>query len=248
MGNPALDILISVVVTSAIQSVFGVGVLLFGTPLLLLLGHGFVRTLTVLLPISISINLIQIALHGRHVDFSLYRRILVYTIPFVVLCLVWVTEVELNIGFVVGPFLVFVACKDFSRRVGAMVTSLMRFERTYLVVMGVVHGLTNLGGSLLTALVHGRGYDKDTTRVTTAIAYCTFAVFQLATLIVTRKLAHVDGLQEVAYVGAGIMVFGIVDQLVYVNIDNRKYKSLFAAFLFASGCLLLYKAIHQAIG
>lgn len=33
------DILLTVVATSVVQSVFGVGVLLFGTPLLLLLGY-----------------------------------------------------------------------------------------------------------------------------------------------------------------------------------------------------------------
>ena len=38
-----VDILLTVVATSAIQSIFGVGVLLFGTPLLLLLGIDFCR-------------------------------------------------------------------------------------------------------------------------------------------------------------------------------------------------------------
>jgi hypothetical protein len=40
-----------------IQSLFGVAIVLFGTPLLLLLGYDFSYTLSVLLPISIAINL-----------------------------------------------------------------------------------------------------------------------------------------------------------------------------------------------
>jgi uncharacterized membrane protein YfcA len=51
-----IDILLIVVSTSVIQSVFGVGVLLFGTPLLLLLGYEFVDALGVLLPVSIAIS------------------------------------------------------------------------------------------------------------------------------------------------------------------------------------------------
>jgi len=50
------DILLVVIVTPVVQSLFGVGVLLFGTPLLLLPGHDFADVLAVLLPISISIN------------------------------------------------------------------------------------------------------------------------------------------------------------------------------------------------
>jgi uncharacterized protein len=241
----ALDILIPVVITAAIQSIFGVGVLLFGTPILLLLGYGFIHVLTVLLPISVSINLLQIAMHRRHIDWALFRKILVYTIPFVVLCLVLVTEARFNVGFIVGPFLLFVALKDFSPRIDALVGSLMRHERLYLVVMGIVHGLTNLGGSLLTALTHSKHYDKDRTRVTTALGYCTFAVFQIATLVVTERRVHIDYGEHAIYVGAGVAVFVLVDRLFYVRIDDAAYRRLFAVFLFVSGCLLIYKAFAR---
>jgi hypothetical protein len=239
----ALDILLTVLVTAAIQSIFGVGVLLFGTPVLLLLGHRFVGALTVLLPISISINALQIARGFRRVDWALFRRILVFTIPFVVACLALVVEVKINIGLLVGPFLLFVALKDFSPKIGAAVASLLRFERSYLVAMGVVHGLTNLGGSLLTALVHGKGYDKDATRVTTAVGYCTFAVFQIATLVVTARHVPIDYRARAIYVGVGVVVFLVVDRLVYARIDDTRYRRLFAVFLFASGLVLLYKAL-----
>ena len=43
-----LDILIVVVITSFIQSIFGVGVLLFGTPLLLVRGYDFAEAIIVL--------------------------------------------------------------------------------------------------------------------------------------------------------------------------------------------------------
>jgi hypothetical protein len=241
----AVDVLIPVLVTAAIQSIFGVGVLLFGTPLLLLLGHGFIPALTVLLPISVAINLFQIAAHRAHIDWRLFRKILVFTIPPIVVCLVAVTEAKINVGLFVGLFLIFVALKDFSPRIGGVVQSLMRYKRSYLVAMGVVHGLTNLGGSLLTALVHGKNYDKDTTRVTTAIAYCTFAVFQIVTLALTAKGVHVDLGAEAKYVGAGIGVYLLVDRLVYVKIDDARYRRLFALFLFASGCVLIYKALHH---
>jgi uncharacterized membrane protein YfcA len=239
-----IPVLVAVAVTAAIQSVFGVGVLLFGTPILLILGYPFIETLTVLLPISVSINLLQIAAHWRRIDWQLFRKILLFTIPFVVACLVLVAETRINIDLIVGCFLLFVAGKDFSPRVGRAVRWLMRYERSYLVVMGVVHGLTNLGGSLLTALTHGKGYGKDGTRVTTAVGYFTFAVFQIGTLIATAGRTHVRlGLASHAlYVGVGVAVYALVDRLLYAKLDDARYRRLFAVFLFASGCLLIYKA------
>ncbi len=55
-----LYVALIVFVTSVMQSLFGVGVLLFGTPLLLLAGYPFLQSLLILLPISISINVLQI--------------------------------------------------------------------------------------------------------------------------------------------------------------------------------------------
>jgi uncharacterized membrane protein YfcA len=82
-----VDIMLTVVFTSIIQSVFGAGVLLFGTPLLLLFGHDFVDVLVVLLPILISINLLQIAKHHAHIDFAFYRNIVILSLPLIALFL-----------------------------------------------------------------------------------------------------------------------------------------------------------------
>ena len=58
----AFDILITISFLSLVQSIFGTGVLLFGTPILLILGYNFQYSLIILLPISVSINLLQIKL------------------------------------------------------------------------------------------------------------------------------------------------------------------------------------------
>ena len=42
------------------QSIFGIGLLVFGTPTLMILGYQYSDILSVLLPISCSISLIQI--------------------------------------------------------------------------------------------------------------------------------------------------------------------------------------------
>lgn len=235
-------VLIFIIITAGIQALFGVGVLLFGTPLLLLIDYSFIDALLILLPISISINLFQIMRDYAHINRAFYKKILIYTIPFVVVFLYLVTQVSINMGLIVGSFLVFVALKSVSQRIAARVGKLMCYERSYFITMGIVHGLTNLGGSLLTAAVHGIGGTKDKMRGTAAISYCTFAIFQIATLIVALKEINISWVNLV-YLFAGISMFFIVDRLVYTKVDNERYSKMFAGFLLVSGVLLIGKSI-----
>lgn len=238
-----VDVLIIVAVTSFIQSIFGVGVLLFGTPLLLLRGYSFLQAVIILLPISVTISLIQIAKDYKNADLDLYKKILLYTIPFVVIFLFLVTKVQINIGLFIGLFLLFVAAKDYSHRVNKAVEFLVGYEKVYFIVMGIIHGLTNLGGSLLTAIVHSKGYEKQITRVTVALSYATFAAFQILTLMISGHIVEI-GLSGIGiYLVTGVIVFVLTEKLVYMEMDNKNYSKYFAAFLFLSGMVLCVKSI-----
>ena len=52
--------IIIIIILIILQSIFGIGLLLFGTPTFILFGYSFAETLSLLLPISILISLIQI--------------------------------------------------------------------------------------------------------------------------------------------------------------------------------------------
>lgn len=152
-----------------------------------MLGYDFVTTLTTLLPISLAINLMQVGKHYEHIDRAFYRNILLFTIPPVMLCLLLVTKLKINNGIAVGLFLIVVALKNILPRIKDLIESLVRYEKSYFATMRIVHGLTNLGGSLLTALIHSKHYEKDVARVTTAASYGTFALFQILTLIASLR-------------------------------------------------------------
>jgi uncharacterized membrane protein YfcA len=239
----SLDIFITIVVTSFIQSIFGVGVLLFGTPLLLLQGYDFINAVIVLLPISLSINLIQIAKDYRSVDLDFYKKILTYTIPFVVIFLFVVIRLKINIGLIIGAFLLFVAAKNYSLKVGKVIKFLVRYEKVYFIIMGVIHGLTNLGGSLLTAIVHSKEYEKQITRVTVAVSYATFATFQILTLLVSGYSADIRLSGIGIYLIVGVTIFILTEKIVYMDINNENYSKYFAVFLLLSGVLLCVKSI-----
>ncbi|WP_394753080.1 TSUP family transporter [Crenothrix sp.] len=238
-----VDILLTVIAVSVIQSIFGVGVLLFGTPILLLLGYDFVEALGVLLPISISINTLQVLRHHRELDVGFYKNILIYSVPLVVIFLALVTSVKINVTPVIGVLLIFVALKSISVFIEHKVQSIVKYERVYLMVMGIVHGISNLGGSLLTVIIYSKHYPKNKTRVTAAASYATVALCQLLTLLWVGSEFTVSYFDKISLMQVGTIMFLLTEEMLYNQIDNDKYSKLFAVFLFISGILLIIKSL-----
>lgn len=240
----AAHIILIIAIISAIQSMFGAGVLLFGTPLLLLFGHDFVDALILLLPISIAINLMQIVQHHAHIDFSFYRKLMLLSLPPIAIFLFLVTHIRINIGLIIGPFLLLIAMKEFSVVLSSFITRLMRFETLYFITVGVVHGLSSLGGSLLTVFIHHKNYPKDVTRVTIALCYTTFASVQLMTLLLfSAQQIDIPFYDNIIYFVVGTLVFVYIDTVFYTHINPEKYKRIFALFLALSGVMLIVKSL-----
>ena len=240
----ATHIMLVVAVTAIIQSMFGAGILLFGTPLLLLFGYEFVDILIVLLPISLAINLLQIIQHHAHIDFVFYRKIVLLTLPPIAVFLFLVTHLRINIGLIIGPFLLLIALKEISTTIARIIDRMMQHETIYFIVMGVVHGLSNLGGSLLTAIVHHKNYEKDVARVTVAASYGTFAVVQLLTLwLFSQQQIDVPVYDNMIYLTVGVIIFLLTDAMFYAQIDRDKYRRIFAVFLAISGLVLILKSL-----
>ena len=86
-----IDILLTIIFTSVIQSMFGTGVLLFGTPLLLLYGYDFQFALTVLLPTSFMINFFQLMNKYNDIDIQFYKKLVLWSVPLIVLFLYFIS-------------------------------------------------------------------------------------------------------------------------------------------------------------
>ena len=195
------------------------------------------------MPISLLINLSQIAKDHKSVDIAFYKKIIVYTIPFIVIFLTVLNETKINIGLLISVLLLLVAAKDFSARVNNLVNLVVRHERSYFILMGIVHGLTNLGGPLLTVAVHSKGYEKRTARATVAASYATFATFQLVTLFFSNLDMDIKLSTIALSMAVGLTMFIVTEKIVYANIDAENYRRLFAAFIFLSGVLLCVKSV-----
>ncbi|MEC8838728.1 MAG: hypothetical protein VYA09_01105, partial [Candidatus Neomarinimicrobiota bacterium] len=96
------EIIIIISITAIIQSIFGTGVLLFGTPLLLIFGYSFHFALIILLPTSILISLLQLKDNFINVDISYYKKLIIYCIPFIIISLYYSEIISTQINYFIG--------------------------------------------------------------------------------------------------------------------------------------------------
>lgn len=237
----SVTIVLIITVTAAIHALFGVGLLLFGTPLLLILGYDYLTILHWLLPIALAINLLQVWVYASRVDWTFVRTCALFSLPGVIACSLVMTHFDLAIGPIVGVLLILAAVQRLSSSANRALAHLMRHTTLYCVVMGAVQGLTSLGGSLLSALIHTKAYDKDRARATTAAAYGIFLIVQLVLLWGTTPADTARLGYTVLLATVGLAAFVLVEQTLYAALDRERYHAILAGFLFVSGLLLLGK-------
>ena len=155
------DIIIIISITAIIQSIFGTGVLLFGTPLLLIFGYSFHFALIILLPTSILISLLQLKDNFINVDINYYKKLIIYCIPFIIISLYYSGIISTQINYFKGILLVIISLKNSIRLIDRLLKFLNQYENIYFILMGVLHGITNLGGSLLSASIFNKFYQNS---------------------------------------------------------------------------------------
>ena len=72
--NMDITLIIIVILISFLQSIFGVGILLFGTPILLSLDYGFIESLNILLPLSLLVNLVQLFSDYNNINYKFEKK------------------------------------------------------------------------------------------------------------------------------------------------------------------------------
>jgi len=238
------DIIIIISITAIIQSIFGTGVLLFGTPLLLIFGYSFHFALIILLPTSILISLLQLKDNFVNVDISYYKKLIIYCIPFIIISLYYSGIISTQINYFIGILLVIISLKNSIQLIDRLLKFLNQYENIYFILMGVLHGITNLGGSLLSASIFNKDFSKVTKRSTIAICYLSMAIIQIITLSLMINRDDLLTLINIPYWLLGPMVFFIVDKYIFLKIDDQKYSHYSNIFLFIIGLILIIKALN----
>jgi uncharacterized membrane protein YfcA len=226
---------------SLVQSLFGVGLLVFGTPTFLLLGYSFPGTLAILLPASLAVSLLQVQ-KGPKVDSEFARQFLLWCLPALAVSLTLVltfqfqTSLTLYVAVLLAAFAVLRAAPLLGEYAKSWIAD---HAREWFLLMGAVHGLSNLGGALLTIYAAARYKEKDRMRAAIALCYSYFAAIQLAILAVLRP--DVFGWSQLAYAVVAAGVFMIVGQPTFRGLSAAVFDRLLTAFVSGYAILLALK-------
>ncbi|AOJ69892.1 MULTISPECIES: TSUP family transporter [Burkholderia] len=200
-----------------IQSIFGMGILVFGTPTLLLFGVEFAAVLGLLLPASMTLSAIQVwSSRGLPLP-ARERGNMAVCAAVVVVSLATLVLTKLNARvdlFVGGAMLAAAVVRVAPVLRDRLRARIARHDRRYVVLMGVVHGLTNMGGALLAVYAASGQRDKDEIRAIVARYYLLFGTIQLGTLALLRPAA-------LSWSGAAVAP---IAALVYVALGNAMFR------------------------
>tara|TARA_B100000767_G_scaffold270527_1_gene294416 strand:+ start:4674 stop:5423 length:750 start_codon:yes stop_codon:yes gene_type:complete len=175
---------ILVVSLVTIQSIAGVGVLVIGTPVLLLLNISIIETINYLLPISIVTSLFNIIImkfksNSFYYDLSRLNNFFIICIPFVFIGLVILklTHKFINYDYLVS--LIIILTLIFRNKISEILKNLpSRLNKIVLMVIGIVHGMTNSGGTLLSILLLNSNSTKKESRSEITLFYFFLALIQ----------------------------------------------------------------------
>jgi hypothetical protein len=237
---PALALVGIVAALSVVQSTFGVGLLLFGTPILLLLGMPFVQVLAYLLPCSIVVSALQVFTSGGLTLEPIRRQFLVYAAPAVLVgtAIALLAGTPRQIKLVVGAALLLTAVVRAGRLRAALERRIRDRLPPSMVGLGLLHGLSNLGGGILTVIVGSCFTDKAEVRRHIAFAYGVMASMQLVVVLLTSR-PHVQlGLVLTLPVLAG-STYLLLGQRVFRAVSQRIYQLALTALIASFGLLLV---------
>jgi uncharacterized membrane protein YfcA len=230
---------IIIAVLAVFQSVFGVGLLLFGTPAFLFIGYDFGATLVLLLPVSIVTSLLQ-TIYQKSSIMPLISEFNLFCLPFLFLFLVIAINLggTLDIRIFVSIFLIISSIVVLNKnRIIRMDKYLLNYRKLYLIFIGSIHGFTNMGGgflSLFSRLINGE--DKLLTRSYISYGYLVMGVTQYATILFIG-LNDID-VRQLYYVFLPLVLF-FPSQKIFYKIDSQLFMKIINYIALAFGIIVL---------
>ena len=215
--------LLIIVLLSIFQSVFGIGLLIIGTPTFLLLGYNFFDVLNILLPFSITISLLQV-IYSKEIDSGFNKKILLYCIPSLILALSILVKYENSIDFIllISFTIIFFSILNLSKFKNIIFNDSNERINISLVILGLIHGFTNLGGSFFTLICANINKQKKLIRHNIANGYLILGAVQLLFINIFYKTLIISNLY---YLYIPILSF-FVAQYFYNKINSQLFSKI----------------------
>ena len=222
-----------------IQSIFGVGLLLFGTPSFLVLGYDFANTINILMPVSITISALQF-LRSKVKDKVFITEYNLFCQPFLIIFLLIALKFKYLFDFklLVALLLVFSSILILNKKkFSSFRKTFFKLKKIVLIGIGSVHGLTNMGGSFLaiySTLVSENV--KEVARYYICYGYLIMGLFQYI-LVLSISYENLN-FNKLYYLVLALLIY-FPTQKIFKNIDDRKFSKYINIIALTYGLLIL---------
>lgn len=222
-----------------IQSIFGVGLLLFGTPSFLILGYDFANTINILMPISITISILQF-LKSNISDQTFIKEYNLFCLPFLILFLVVAIKFKYILDFklLVGLLLIFSSILILNKhKFSSFRKIFFKLKKIILIGIGCIHGLTNMGGSFLaifsTLVSHN---NKEISRYYICYGYLIMGLLQYF-IVLFLSFKNLE-FTKLFYILFALIIY-FPAQTLFKNIDNKRFSKYINVIALIYGLLIL---------
>ena len=244
-------IIVLVLLLSAIQSLVGVGILVLGTPLFLILNNDLISTISFLLPISIItsfLNLIILIKQNQKIYNSLnyLKSLFLYCIPsvFVGLQILKTYEKDFNFDYLVSILIILTIV--LRSKIKKIVKKISKFKSgLILTIIGLSHGLTNSGGTLLSIFLLLSNKSKSESRSEITFFYFILASTQLIIFfLVFKKSFIIDNIfNNLPSILGGIFL----GNYLLKKVNFKLFSDIIYFLALSSGVFLIIKNIYSIL-
>ena len=242
--NEVILITLVILFLAVLQSIVGVGILVIGTPFLLILNYDIISILSLLLPISIItslLNLIFFKLNKKKLEMKLSSNTK-YLFFFVCLPSIFIGlfflelyKDAINFQYSVAAIIFFsfiiMKFKKFILKIND------KIKVIFLFLIGIIHGVTNSGGTLLSLFMSAH-LKKNNSRYGITFFYFFLAVFQF----IIFNLLFVTNIDFIylKYILIFLPLSVIMGNFIIKYIDEKIFKILIETIsLITCVCLIL---------
>ena len=235
-----------ITILSIFQTIAGIGILILGTPIMLLMGLEMIEVMSLLLPLSMLNSLINLIYLGHNnQNIKINREIKYY---FFLICLPGIffglfflkkfsnlINLNLLVCFVIW-IVIFFSYTNYKNNFDLI----NRFKKSMIFLTGFVHGITNSGGSILSMLII-KSYIKNINYIRYQIIFFYFflALFQYISIIF---LFGYDYTIKINWIYLFFLLIGVIaGNFISKKVNYKQLKVVILIFAFISSLFLLSK-------
>jgi uncharacterized membrane protein YfcA len=219
-------------VLAILQTIVGVGVLVLGTPILLILNYNILEIINLLLPISIMVSLsnyIYLKYNKKKLKINLDKNIkkifIVICVPGISIGLILAREFFHYINFEILVSIIIIMSLIIKHKYENLMRALpLTINKIVLILISVIHGLTNSGGTLLT--IFFTSFDKNKknqSRYSVTFYYLILVLVQYMVFLIVFKKELLEDypFQIILFIIPALLIGNIVVKKISENFFKK---------------------------